>query len=293
MAEASLSASRARRSRKPKTILVTGASRGIGRAFLDIGRRAGHEVLGTSREPGQAATAGVPDLYKLDLAESSSIKALVARLEREGKTIDVLIANAGFQVPGAAEDLTRRALRLQFEANLYGTIELTNSLLVGMLQRRAGQLIFISSVFGFSALPYRAAYVSAKFALEGIVEAFRHELYGQNIRLTSVQLGPVESDFRKGSLPYARRYLDLEASRHRENYQNVMSRLHRKRGAPMLTLTPEQVAKKLVKLIERRRRPPLRLRPGLAPTGLWYARVCLPRGLYEWFIHKLSRGGHQ
>ncbi|SMG64277.1 short-chain dehydrogenase/reductase SDR, partial [methanotrophic bacterial endosymbiont of Bathymodiolus sp.] len=122
------------------------------------------------------------ETVQLDLADSASIQKAVRKVTEmtEGK-LDGLFNNGAFGQPGAVEDLTRDVLREQFETNFFGTHELTNLIIPLMREQGGGRIIYNSSVLGFIAMAYRGAYNASKFALEGLVDTLRLELYGTNI----------------------------------------------------------------------------------------------------------------
>ena len=159
-----------------RSILVTGASSGIG---LDASRTLairGWRVLATVRRPEDAARLAELGLepLMLDLASEASVAAVAAEaIERTGGRLDALFNNAAFATPGAVEDLPRAALREIFETNLFGQIDLTNRVLPAMRRAGAGRVVMNSSVLGLVAAPWRGAYVATKFALEGITDAER------------------------------------------------------------------------------------------------------------------------
>ena len=185
-----------------KTILITGCSSGIGYSTAISLKKRVHNVIATARKSNDVlrlTQEGFTSL-RLDLADSDSIQSAVkqAIALTDGK-IDALFNNGAFGQVGAVEDLSRDTLRLQFETNLFGTHELTNLLLPLMRKQGHGRIIYNSSVLGLVAMPYRGAYNASKFALEGLADTLRQELYGMPIYISLIEPGPIQSNFRKNS----------------------------------------------------------------------------------------------
>ena len=159
-----------------KSILITGCSSGIGAAAARALHARGWRVFATAREADDVARLKAEGLESLvlDLDDSASIGAAVTEvLERSGGRLDALFNNGGFGQVGAVEDLTRDALRAQFETNLFGWVELTNRVIPVMRRQGSGRIVMNSSVLGYAAFPYRGAYNAVKFALEGITDTPR------------------------------------------------------------------------------------------------------------------------
>jgi len=150
------------------SILITGCSSGIGLCVAQGLKARGFSVFATARKFDDVAQLQAQgfDATQLDLTDSVSIQhAVTWVLEKTGGTLDALFNNGGYGQPGAIEDVSRDALRLQFETNVFGWVELTNLLIPVMRQQGHGRIIQNSSVLGFVALTYRGAYVGANFAL--------------------------------------------------------------------------------------------------------------------------------
>jgi len=173
-----------------KTILITGCSTGIGYSTAITLKNRGHNVIATARKSSDVIRLkqeGFTTLH-LDLADNNSIQIAVkqAIVLTEGK-IDALFNNGAFGQAGAVEDLSRDTLRSQFETNLFGTHELTNLVLQLMRKQGHGRIIYNSSVLGLVAMPYRGAYTASKFALEGLADTLRQELYDIPIYISLIE----------------------------------------------------------------------------------------------------------
>lgn len=242
-----------------RSILITGCSTGIGRCCALSLQQRGYRVFASARKPDDVASLEAEGLETLllDVDHSDSIAAALDELlSRTGGRLYALFNNAGFGQAGAVEDLSRDALRAQFETNLFGLIELQNRVIPVMRAQGEGRIIQDSSVLGLVALAYRGAYVASKYAVEGITDALRLELAGTGIYPVLIEPGPIETRFRANSLAAFKRNVDLAHSPHRERYGRMLERLEKKGAAVPFTLPPEAVLDKLVKALEARRPKP-------------------------------------
>lgn len=277
------------------TLLITGCSSGIGLAAARTLSARGWRVFATCRQPQDVQRLleeGLESL-PLDLDDSDSIHAAVDEvLRRTGGRLDALFNNGGYGQIGAVEDLPRAALRAQFETNLFGWVELTNRVIPVMRQQRHGRIVMNSSVLGLAALPYRGAYVAAKFALEGLTDTLRLELVGSGIAVSLIEPGPIATRFRENALPHFRRHIDIERSWHREAYRAQLERLEKPGPAAPFTLPPAAVVDKLIHALESRRpRPRYYV---TVPTHLiGHARRLLSSRGMDWLLARISGGGRR
>lgn len=237
----------------PRTVLITGCSSGIGYAAAHRLKARGYRVFATARRTADVARLCEEGLesVQLDLTDSASIHAAVgAILERTGGTLYGVFNNAGYGQPGAVEDLSREALRDQFETNVFGTHELNTRLIPVMRRQGFGRIIQNSSVLGLIALPYRGAYNASKFALEGLYDTLRLELANTGIHVSLVEPGPIESRFRANSYAVYQRTIDAANSFHRDRYESLIARLNKEGAAAPFTLPAEAVVKKVIHALE-------------------------------------------
>lgn len=238
-----------------KTILITGCSSGIGHCVASGLQQRGYRVFATARraESVDKLNAEGFESLQLDLVDSQSIQQAVDEiLRRTGGELYAVFNNGAFGLPGAVEDLSRDAIRAQFETNFFGWLELTNLLLPVMRRQGYGRIVKNSSVLGFVAMPFRGAYNSSKFAIEGLSDTLRLELKGTNIHVSLVEPGPILSRFRTNALTAMEKYIDMENSVHSERYQAVLTRLNKEGPAVPFTLPPEAVLKKVIHALESR-----------------------------------------
>lgn len=236
-----------------KTILITGCSSGIGYSTALELKKRGHNVIATARKSEDVArlTQEGFSALQLDLADSQSIQQAVNHaLELTDGKIDALFNNGAFGQPGAVEDLTRDVLKFQFETNLFGTHELTNLLVPLMRRQGHGRIIYNSSVLGLVAMRYRGAYNASKFALEGLADTLRLELYGTHIHISLIEPGPILSNFRNNSYVLYKKNIDPTHSHHKEAYEAMEARLQKEGAAVAFTLPAEAVTGKVIHALE-------------------------------------------
>ncbi|MCQ6959314.1 SDR family NAD(P)-dependent oxidoreductase [Mucilaginibacter aquariorum] len=172
---------------KGKTVLVTGASSGIGLLVASKLHENGYKVIGTSRDPKKHQAKLPFKVLPLDLNDVHSIASFGKHLFSEIEQLDVLINNAGYLVNGLAEETPIELGRQQFETNFWGTIKLTNELLPYFRNQKHGKIITIGSLLGLVSLPNVAYYAASKHALEGYFKALRFELNQFNIKVVMVE----------------------------------------------------------------------------------------------------------
>jgi NAD(P)-dependent dehydrogenase (short-subunit alcohol dehydrogenase family) len=236
-----------------KTILITGCSSGIGYSAATELKKRGHNVIATARKPDDVTrlTQEGFTALQLDLADSQSIQQAVNRvIDLTDGHCDALFNNGAFGQPGAVEDVTRNVLRYQFETNLFGTHELTNLLIPLMRKQGHGRIIYNSSILGLVAMRYRGAYNASKFALEGLADTLRLELYGTNIHISLIEPGPILSNFRENSYALYKKNIDPTHSFHKQAYEAMETRLQKEGAAVAFTLPAKAVVDKVVHALE-------------------------------------------
>ena len=227
-----------------RSIIVTGASSGIGAWCARALKNDGWRVFATARKPADIAALeadGIEAFY-LDYTEPESIEALAGSvLKLTGGKLDALYNNGAYAQAGAVEDLPVDALRAQFEANLFGWHDLTRRIVPVMRRQGHGRIVHCSSILGLVPHAYRGAYASSKFALEGLMLCLRAELEGSGISVSLIEPGPVESKIASNGLPWIEKYVDLDGSVHREAYQVQLKRLRSGGSKSRLKGKPEDV----------------------------------------------------
>lgn len=237
-----------------KSILITGCSSGIGLCAAQTLQNRGWLVIASCRQKEDVETLislGLKHVILLDLNDEASIESgFHLAKEIAGGQLDALFNNGAYGQPGAVEDLTTQALRLQFEANVFGTHALTRLAVKHMLEQGCGRIVQNSSVLGLVAMPFRGAYNASKFALEGLTDTLRLELKGSPVFISLIEPGPIESQFRANALVALKAHVDIKASRHQTGYEAAMARLGASKSNSRFTLPADAVVKKLIHALE-------------------------------------------
>lgn len=188
------------------TILITGASSGIGKATALRFQSEGWNVIATMRNPAAGADLDALDnvlVTRLDVTDGASIAAAVdAGIARFGR-IDTLLNNAGYGAYGPLEAFSTERIRRQFDTNVIGLLEVTKAMLPHMRANRAGTIVNISSIGGQITFPLGTLYHGTKFAVEGLSEALHYELEPLGIRVRIVEPGMIRTDFGGRSFDFA------------------------------------------------------------------------------------------
>ncbi|MEW6777201.1 MAG: SDR family oxidoreductase [Bdellovibrionota bacterium] len=212
-----------------KTILITGATAGIGRSTaLSLAGR-GCRVFATGRNEKQLAelakeSGGKIETVRLDVNDLGSIKAAADQVhtKTQGHGVDVLINNAGYGQFGPLLEVTDEQLRAQFETNVFGLMAVTRAFAGKMVERRSGRIVNISSGGGKMSFPFAGAYTATKFAVEAMSDSLRMELGPLGVKVVLIEPGPIKTNFsgtavdsigskdRPGS-PYAKIYAKADA----------------------------------------------------------------------------------
>ncbi len=273
-----------------KSVLITGCSSGIGLTVAQGLHARGYRVFATARkreDVEKLKQMGLTSL-QLDLDDSNSIRNAVKQvLQETGGKLYALFNNGAYAQPGAVEDLNRDTLRKIYETNLFGWIELTNQIIPVMRAQGYGRIIQNSSVLGLVALPFRGAYVSTKYAIEGITDTLRQEIEdtSKNIYISLIEPGPIISRMRPNSLIALRANIDMEHSVHRELYKKVVARLEKVGPVAPFTEPPEAVLKRVIHALESRK-PKARYYVTI-PTYLFaYLRWILPWRSMDRFLKR-------
>jgi NAD(P)-dependent dehydrogenase (short-subunit alcohol dehydrogenase family) len=189
-----------------KTILITGASSGIGRATALYFAEKGWNVAATLRDPLKADPIlqhPQISLFALDVTNADSIAPAIAQTLSLYQKIDVLLNNAGYGLFGPVEALDSQQIQQQFATNLFGLISVTQQVLPFMRAAGEGLILNVSSIVGRMALPYASSYIATKFAVEGLSESMRYELEPFHIRVKLIEPGSISTEFGKGSMQMA------------------------------------------------------------------------------------------
>lgn len=273
-----------------KTILITGCSSGIGYDAAHGLKARGWRVFASCRQEADCERFRAEgfDSPRIDYTDPGSIEQGLAEvLAATGGTLEALFNNGAHAIPGALEDLPVGALRAIFESNVFGWHDLTRRVIPVMRAQGHGRIVNHSSVLGLVVMPWRAAYNSTKFAVEGLTDTLRIEMAGTGIHVVTLNTGPVTSKIRVNSIPHFEKWVDWEASPRVEQYRaKLLKRLYEKReGKDLFELPPSAVTEKLVHALESARPKP-RYYITKATWLMGFARRILPTRGLDWLIAK-------
>lgn len=273
-----------------KVVLISGATRGIGRETALLFARSGkYRVYAGYRNKtrgnsllAEAKKANLPlKLIPLDITKPESNQAAVDFILKDIGRLDILINNAGFGLAGALEDLTLEEIKDQFETNVFGNINLTQTVIPHLRKQRSGTVLFMSSMAGLVAYPLFGAYCASKHAIEGFAEALRYELKIFGVNAVLLEPGKFKTDFVKTSLKIGK---DC-ATKQSPYYKPVKNALDEYYKMDDKAPSASQVAKKILKIMETKK-PRLRYRIGADSQMVVGLKRILPAGMFEAMVTK-------
>jgi len=196
------------------TILITGATAGLGRYTTFLLARQGHRVIATGRNESalaslrDEASSATIETVLLDITSMSSIAKAYTEIERltEGRGVDVLINNAGYPQAGPLSEIDDSDLRAQFDTNVFGLMAVTRAFLPAMRTRGLGRIINVSSVAGRITTPFLGAYHASKYAVEALSDALRLELAAFGIDVILIEPGAIRTEFSDRAMSLAEKY---------------------------------------------------------------------------------------
>lgn len=265
---------------RPPTVLLTGASSGIGLEIARLLTARGCEVWGASRDTAKLQPLPRFHPVRMDLADDTSIHESFAQAQRESGGFDVLINNAGAAVFGPTASVPAGLAREQFQLLLHGPLELVHLALPAMRQRGRGVIINITSLAGLFPIPYMAAYSAAKAALSACSRCLRLELAGTPLRVVDVQPGDINTPFHTATNRFAP---DEDRAR-----QEAVWQVQRREMAA--APSPERVAQAVWRIISSANSSPVVTVGGFFQTklGPGVARF-LPARWMDWFLRRYYR----
>ncbi|WP_232678195.1 SDR family NAD(P)-dependent oxidoreductase [Nocardioides sp. R-C-SC26] len=195
------------------TWMITGASRGLGRALAEHALAAGHHVAATTR--GTELPFEHPRLttVHLDPTDRDSCRAAVERIADHTGRLDVLINNAGYGLVGAIEEIGEDEARAIIDVDLLAPLWMTQAALPVMRAQGSGDIVQISSVGGVGAMPFFGLYNAAKWGLEGFSEALAGEVASMGIRVMIAEIGAMDTAWATGGMQFSRPLPDYDALR--------------------------------------------------------------------------------
>jgi NAD(P)-dependent dehydrogenase (short-subunit alcohol dehydrogenase family) len=276
----------------PQTILITGATSGIGRFAALYLARLGHRVFATGRnqealrELTLEGDGSQLSALRLDVTDPDSIEAARLHVDEmtSGRGVDVLINNAGYGHLAPLAEVSDADLRRQFDTNVFGLMAVTRAFLPAMRARRSGRILNVSSVGGRVTFPFSGAYSASKYALESISDALRVELKPFGIDVILIEPGPIKTEFGNRSMeiiarqqsddsPYAPVY---------EAAQKIQAR------ADQMSVGPDVVVRAIARAIEARRPAARYVAPFRALLALGFLKA-MPSRLSDAVMSRVSR----
>jgi len=257
-----------------KVVLLTGASGGLGQAIAKQLSAQGCKVYGTSRKivENQHFIS-----VQMDLTDSQSIQEAVAFVLAKENKIDILINNAGIGITGSIEETDLHDVRKVFETNFFGMMHLIQEILPNMRAQKSGMIINVSSIAGYTGLPYRGIYSATKSAVMRMTEALSSEVKAMGIKVIDIAPGDFKTNIAEGRI-----YTKLDnKSPYFDSYQQVLKMIDKEVDAG---LHPDVLSKKLGKITQKNK-PKLRYNIGLFLQKLTpYLTTCLPGRIFEKLI---------
>ncbi|MEU2835101.1 oxidoreductase [Streptomyces lavendulae] len=236
--------------RTERVWLITGASRGLGRAIAEVVLEAGDTVVATARS--LPALDGLVERFgervvpvALDVTDRAAVLAAVAEAAERTGRIDVLLNNAGYGLAGAVEEVNETQVRDQFDVNFFGALWVTQAVLPVMRRQGSGHLLQMSSIAGVTTYPNLGLYCASKWALEAVSETLAQEVAGFGVKVTLVEAGEFRTDWSAGSMVRAtpKSAYDEVLAKRRHGLSGAYAHLQpgdpRKAGEALLKLTDE------------------------------------------------------
>jgi NAD(P)-dependent dehydrogenase (short-subunit alcohol dehydrogenase family) len=276
-----------------KSALITGASSGFGLLTSVTLAKRGWRVLATMRDLNRrekletaARDVGVLERIEclaLDVTDAGQIAAIADLVAQRGEPLHALINNAGFAVPGFADEVTDAELRDQFDTNFFGAVAVTRAILPQMRRQGFGHVLMVTSISGRVGYPGVSSYAASKFALEGWTETLRYEMAALGIQVVIVEPGSFETDIWTRNAKVTAKMRDPESSNAARvaRWRSMLKKSGRKRPDP-------QVVADVIAGILETPHPKLRYVVGRDARMTLMMRRLLPAGVFERMIVKMT-----
>ncbi|HOS47988.1 MAG TPA: SDR family oxidoreductase [Bacteroidia bacterium] len=229
-----------------KTIVITGASSGIGKSIALLFAAKGWNVAATMRNPSKTNDfQSIPSIktYALDVTSESSIQSAFASIMNDFSRIDVVVNNAGYGATGIFEKSTDEQVRLQFDTNVFGLMNVTREALRYFRNAKNGTIINITSMGGLITFPFYSVYHGTKWAVVGFSESLAFELRHLNIKVKCVEPGAIKTDFYDRSMDLFKNPSITDYDRYEEVvYKNTQQAGQNAPGPEVVALTVYKAA---------------------------------------------------
>jgi NAD(P)-dependent dehydrogenase (short-subunit alcohol dehydrogenase family) len=276
------------------TVLITGATDGLGRAAALLLAARGYRVFAAGRSAEKRAQLDAVardrklplETLQLDVCDDASVQQAAAAVLSKAGAIDVLINNAGVVFIATVEEMTMEDWRSQFETNFFGVIRVTQAVLPHMRERRKGRIVMMSSVAGLITPPTYGPYSATKHAMEAISNALRHELYPFGIATVLIEPGYIVTGIQQAAAELSKSYQEKMAfGPYAKIYGKARSAANSTRAAS--GTTPEDCARIILRAVEAKNP---KARYGVTPLAAlvkWSKRL-LPDSLQDAMVRKAS-----
>jgi NAD(P)-dependent dehydrogenase (short-subunit alcohol dehydrogenase family) len=269
---------------KPKSVLITGATDGLGKALALLLAHRGYRVFAAGRSQEKLAQLDALAREKklllesiaLDVCSDDSVQHAISDIFAKAGAIDVLVNNAGVNYTAAVEDLSMEDWHAQFETNLFGVLRATRAVLPQMRERRSGRILMMSSLSGLVTPPTQGAYSSSKHALEGLSNALRMELYPFGIDVVLIEPGYIITGIQKAAAQLSKPYVQ-KGGPYAPLYARFFTSVNETRAKSRTT--PEDCAKVMLHAIETPRPKPRYGVTSLSPFVKWSKRLLTDRAM--------------
>jgi len=178
-----------------RTILITGASSGIGAATAAHLARQGDRVFGTSRHPDASRADAAVEWVAMDVCDDASVERGVAEVRAAAGGLDAVVCNAGFGIFGSVEEVTLDDARAQLETNFFGVLRVVKAVLPDMRRARAGRILLVGSLAGRAPIPFQTHYSASKAAVDALALGLHNEVRGFGIHVSLVEPGDIDTPF--------------------------------------------------------------------------------------------------
>lgn len=255
-----------------KKVLITGASKGIGKAIAKALLDLGYTVIGTSRDPEniKVKVEGL-EYVKLDLNDEQSIEDCIKKIG----SVDILINNVGQSQIGPAEELPLEKIKQMFQINLLGMIKITQGFLPEMRKKRKGMIINIGSLVGRFAIPFQSIHAASKSALAAFSWSLRNEVMDYGVKVVVIEPNDINTTIEP----------EIIVNDNSEYKNNVFKSKEARDHKMAKALSPEVVADKVVKILRKKNPRPFYTVGGMGPFLVFCKRL-LPDKVVERLLRK-------
>ncbi len=272
-----------------KTVLITGATAGIGRMTALHLAKLGHHVIASGRKVVELAKlkeeAGSLSLDTLvmDVTSATSIALAVETVSTltGGKGVDVLVNNAGFGALGPTSEIDDAEMRRQYDTNVFGLMAVTRAFLPKMRERRRGRIINVSSVGGRITLPFFGVYNSTKYAVESLSDALRYELRPFGIDVSLIEPGVIRTNFEATAVGNLAQFDSTPYAQAVAKYEQMS------KSADRFASNPIVIAKAIARAVQARRPAARYVAPRTTHMILWMSAI-LPTRVWDWAMRKVA-----